>query len=229
MVIKQRAMHGEDKENRRGDILVAAEQLLLADLARLPSVDEVAKAAGLAKGTVYLYFGSKEELLLGVHARNSGAFFADLIACLASDTPIALVDMLEVVRRHLIVNEGYLPLAVRCFAMMDKDLPLEAVVAAKTRVSEWLNQAAEGVQRHFPELTRDEAVGLLMQSYALALGMWQLLHPVERMSERIHSVPQLRCFARPFWPEVSHAILTLWQGRLAEKRRQTHIQPKGES
>ena len=46
---------------------------------------DVADEAGLAKGTVYLYFPSKEELLLAVHERNIDGFFRALIARLASD------------------------------------------------------------------------------------------------------------------------------------------------
>jgi AcrR family transcriptional regulator len=219
MVIKQRAILGEDKESRRDDILAAAERLMLADSSRLPSVDEVARTAGLAKGTVYLYFTSKEELLLAIHARNATAFFTDLNACLGGDTQVALTDMLEVLRRHLVVNEGYLPLAVRCFAVMDKDLPIEAVVATKLGVSAWLSRSATGVVRHFPTLSHDDALNLLMQSYALALGMWQLLHPVERMNESMRAIPELQCFTRPFWPELSRAIISLWQQRLFEASR----------
>ena len=47
---------------------------------RMASVAEVADEAGLAKGTVYLYFPSKEELLLAVHERKIDGFFGALIA-----------------------------------------------------------------------------------------------------------------------------------------------------
>jgi len=49
-----------DKEERRNALLDAAEALFLAQPGRMASVAEVAQAAGVAKGTVYLYFPSKE-------------------------------------------------------------------------------------------------------------------------------------------------------------------------
>ena len=54
----------------------------------MPSVAEVADEAGLAKGTVYLYFPSKEELLLALHERNVGGFFRALIALLDSASAV---------------------------------------------------------------------------------------------------------------------------------------------
>ena len=83
MVIRQRAMQAEAKQERHDAILDAAERLLSRSPDRMANVAEVADEASLAKGTVYLYFPSKEELLLAVHERNIDVFFRALIACLA--------------------------------------------------------------------------------------------------------------------------------------------------
>ena len=85
MVIRQRAIQAEDKQERHDAILDAAERLLLRSPDRVANVAEVADEAGLAKGTVYLYFPSKEELLLAVHERNVDGFFRDVIALVEGD------------------------------------------------------------------------------------------------------------------------------------------------
>ena len=59
MVIRQRAIQVGDKEERHHAILDAAERLLLGEPERIANMAEVATEAGVAKGTVYLYFPSK--------------------------------------------------------------------------------------------------------------------------------------------------------------------------
>ena len=64
---------------RREQILDAAQQVLLRRGPDAATMAEVADAASLAKGTVYLYFESKAELLAGLRAR----YFERLTAVLA--------------------------------------------------------------------------------------------------------------------------------------------------
>ncbi|OAQ38471.1 hypothetical protein A5893_13680 [Pedobacter psychrophilus] len=62
----------KEKENRRDDILKAAEKVMQANGLHGLSIDLIASETELAKGTIYLYFKSKEEILsfLSIKARN---------------------------------------------------------------------------------------------------------------------------------------------------------------
>jgi AcrR family transcriptional regulator len=53
-----------EQPDKRERILQAASKLFTKFGPRKTTIDEVAKEAGVAKGTVYLYFKSKEEILL---------------------------------------------------------------------------------------------------------------------------------------------------------------------
>ena len=64
----KRAHATADKDLRRQAILQAAGRLFVAGGGELPSVAEVAVAAGLAKGTVYLYFGTKGAIFAAIFA-----------------------------------------------------------------------------------------------------------------------------------------------------------------
>jgi TetR/AcrR family transcriptional regulator, transcriptional repressor for nem operon len=63
---------------RREQILDAAERVLVGRGLAATTMAEVAEAASVAKGTVYLYFASKAELLAGLRAR----YFEDFAAML---------------------------------------------------------------------------------------------------------------------------------------------------
>src|SRR6187549_1114541 len=88
MAIRQRAIQAEDKEERHKGLLDAAERLLLRAPGAMPSVADVADEAGLATGTVYLYFPSKEEMLLALPESNVGGFFKALIALREGKAPV---------------------------------------------------------------------------------------------------------------------------------------------
>lgn len=55
-----------DRESRRRDIIAAAATVFARRGCRAATVDEIAEAAGLAKGTVYLSFPSKEDLFFAL-------------------------------------------------------------------------------------------------------------------------------------------------------------------
>jgi TetR/AcrR family transcriptional regulator, transcriptional repressor for nem operon len=63
---------------RREQILDAAKRVLVARGLAATTMAEVAEAASVAKGTVYLYFASKAELLAGLRARYFEEFAAML-------------------------------------------------------------------------------------------------------------------------------------------------------
>jgi len=58
------------KGKKRRQILEAATELFVSQGYRKTNIDEIARAAGIAKGTVYLYFSTKAEVLLAVVAHE---------------------------------------------------------------------------------------------------------------------------------------------------------------
>lgn len=55
-----------DKEEKRCDIALSAIELFCEKGIQQTSIDEIAKSAGVAKGTIYLYFKNKEEIVFAI-------------------------------------------------------------------------------------------------------------------------------------------------------------------
>lgn len=55
-----------DKEEKRCDIALSAIELFCDKGIQQTSIDEIAKSAGVAKGTIYLYFKNKEEIVFTI-------------------------------------------------------------------------------------------------------------------------------------------------------------------
>jgi AcrR family transcriptional regulator len=215
-MVKQRAMGVEDKEVRRHAILDAAERLFLKHAGRMASVAEVAAAAGLAKGTVYLYFPSKEEMLLALHERHVAHFFAELMKKLLERGPLDFDDVFPVTLKHLIRLPGYLELTSRCFGLMDREIPKDTALAFKARIAQTLQGAGVHLERHFG-MPAGAGVTLLLHSYGLIVGLWQLLHPNERLG-RAMKRPELRSLDRDYEGEIENALRALWGGWLSQAK-----------
>ncbi|MFO1324985.1 MAG: TetR family transcriptional regulator [Burkholderiales bacterium] len=215
MVIRQRAIQAEDKQERQQAILDAAARLLARSPERIANVAEVADEAGLAKGTVYLYFPSKEELLLAVHERNIDGFFRALIDRLGQTSPATIGDILALTHTYMVEPPLFLPLAARCFGLMGQSVPLDAAVAFKQRMGERLAKAGAGIERHFPELKPGDGVALLRHSYALIIGLWQMSAESQRhnlgcpMTGQGETPP---AFQYDYPVELDRALLALWSG-----------------
>lgn len=77
-------------DDRAGRVLDAAADLLVRWGYQRVTIEEVARHAGVGKGTVYLHFRSKEAMFLSVLLRSHHAFVAALAARMETDPAEAL-------------------------------------------------------------------------------------------------------------------------------------------
>jgi AcrR family transcriptional regulator len=218
MVIRQRAIQAEDKEVRHHAILDATQRLLAPSLDGVPSMSDVALEAGLAKGTVYLYFPGKEELLLALHERNIEEFFRALITRLEQPAKFDIDEMLLLTHRHMIDPVLFLPLASRCHGLMAQAMPIATALAFKQRMAERISRAGAGLERHFRELRAGDGVTLLRHSYALILGLWQISTSAQGGAAAClppgAELPPELVFRFP--EDIDRALTTLWNGAVRQ-------------
>lgn len=166
-----RATNPEDKLRKLEAILDAAQALWAIHTDHLSSMDALAQASGVAKGTLYLYFRSKEEVLLGLHERDMEQFFGRVIARAEQPEAMRLSDLADIVIESIRLSPTFLPLSSMCMGLMERHIAPEIGMAFKERIYEHLSNVVSALQNHFPQLSCLN----LMQAYALMIGLWQLL------------------------------------------------------
>ena len=77
-----------EKGHRREEILDAAQTVFFGKGLAAATMDEIAETAELSKGTLYLYYKSKEDLYLAVMMRGIQILQDDLAAVIARNEPV---------------------------------------------------------------------------------------------------------------------------------------------
>src|SRR5260370_24328894 len=88
MQTQRRARNDEAKQSRRNAILDTTWQLFQGMPYSAIAMAEVAEQAGLAKGTLYLYFKTKEELFLALQEQQLVDWFDEVDRVLAADNAV---------------------------------------------------------------------------------------------------------------------------------------------
>ena len=82
-VRRRRAVSAKDKSERRDEIVAAAKEVFARKGFHDATIADIARQAGLAYGSVYWYFDSKDELFHALMAVEEAALRAHLTAALA--------------------------------------------------------------------------------------------------------------------------------------------------
>jgi AcrR family transcriptional regulator len=88
----RRAVSEDDKAARRDDILAAAKKVFASKGYHATTIADIAKGAGVAYGSVYWYFTSKDELFHELMASEEQALRSHLAAALAGVDRMANTD-----------------------------------------------------------------------------------------------------------------------------------------
>lgn len=213
-----RALAAEDKEARRASVLDAAEALLAEQPGRVPSAEELAFRAGMSKGTLYLYFAVKEDVLLALHERNKDAFFNALRGRIDEAALITIDDMIALTHQHMTGKRDYLPLASLVMGVLQKGVSQNAAAGFKQRLGMQLVQCGQGLDRHF-DLPTGQGFKLLSHSYGLIIGLWNLAVSDCALGKEVMAANIITTASYP--AEVERALRDLWAGRIAHLRART--------
>lgn len=179
---KQRARSAGEKAQRRQDIIDAASGLL--DVIEL---DEFAMAAvadelGLAKGTLYRYFPTREGLLLAVLHQEYAAWFDQvdgaLLGLIERDPAVGsrADDVAELLVASLVSRPRFLRMAAAAQSVLERNVPHETARSFKQFLLE--RSAVTGhVLGSALGMSRVAGVRLLVHLNAGVVGLHGAAHP----------------------------------------------------
>jgi TetR/AcrR family transcriptional regulator len=212
-----RAGDADDRQVRRESILESARSLFRQGDGRLPTAAEIAKEAGLAKGTVYIYFKTKEEIFANL-------LLEGWLPLLASTETIfrgpgkknrfqQAKVFIEATVLHLKDTPELLRLDALGAAVIEKNMTREALLEYKRCFNEALFDAGARIDQAL-RLTPGRGIQLLLRTYALTRGLWQTSEHFEELGEVCGDLVS-SWDRKPFSQDLREALQEYWRGALA--------------
>jgi AcrR family transcriptional regulator len=212
VVIKARAFSEEDKQARRARLLSEARLLLDEKPFGAVKVSEVAARAGLAKGTVFLYFPTKEALFLDLLEELLDGWFGDLDGALArAPAGVGAEQTAAVLVESLSTRATLTRLLTLLSTVLEHNVDLERVVRFKTFLARRLAKTGSLLERALPGLGEGEGARLGLQIYAVVIGLRQAADTPPVVAEAL-SLPALAGLAIDFERELAIVLRALLRG-----------------
>jgi AcrR family transcriptional regulator len=209
----RRAVSDEQKAARREQLLAAAWQIFQERPYQTIAVQEVAARAGLAKGTVYLYVASKEELFLAVLEEQFAAWFAVVDAQLVAVGPQRGVDpAVAAIAEALIAQPHLVRLFAITHAILEQNVALEPIVRFKRLLADRLARTGALLETVVGTLAPGSGAAILLNTYALAVGLQSMADPPPALAEALTTDPELAAFQIAFAPAFTAGLAALIRG-----------------
>jgi len=168
--ITKRARTDDQKQERRQAILVAADAHLLAVGFEAFSMAELAKKLGFSKGTLYLYFHTREEVFLALSEHKLAGWTDGLSQRLQPD--MTAEEYCEAFFTTAQLDQTLLPLLVRLNAIIEHNVSIEALIIAKRSLRNQFSILSEATARAL-QMTPEQGFELIGALAPLLIGAAQ--------------------------------------------------------
>ena len=173
------------------------------------TMDRIAERASVAKGTLYLYFRTKEALFLSLYEDRLGAWYAELQAL--ADHGAGTVDpaaAARVIASTLAARPTLIRLHGLLHSTLGHNIDLETTVAFRRRQHGKVSILASAFARRIEKLSVHRALRFLIQLEVVVGGLsWAAFPPAS--FQRAFDDPDLEVFRINFEEELREIVIAL--------------------
>ncbi|MBC8072703.1 MAG: TetR family transcriptional regulator [Deltaproteobacteria bacterium] len=207
----QRARKHEDKLARREAILAVAAGALGRRQYASVTMAEIAEQCGLAKGTLYLYFDSKEELFLATLELELSAWFEHLATRMLAAGRMSARGFAELVARSLGEHETLADLLPLLHTVLEQNIRLEAALRFKLMLRDRVVAGGALVEQVVERMRDGDGVRVLLRTHALVVGLRQMADPPPQLRELLGR-EELAVLHIDFETELADTLTALVEG-----------------
>lgn len=207
-MIPVRARSEAAKAERREAILEASARLFSRFNFNNISMEDIARETGMAKGTLYLYFETKEEVFMALMGRAMTMWFIDLGMRLGvSKRRLARAGFAQGLVESLKDHPDLPRLLSLMHVVLEHNVSTEAAREFKRTLKFQFGVVSQQLETRLA-LKPGEGWSLMVRLYALVLGLWQMANPAPVVAEVLEEA-ELRDFRIDFTSELRACVLQL--------------------
>lgn len=218
---KQRARTAKEKDRRRDSIVQAALELFLQKPAKLPTMSAIASRAGVAKGTAYIYFDTKESIYLALLEDQLHDWLKHIEKGLQYHDKDPVQQLLGLLMSFAQNQPHLWPLSSLSHAVIETNIDSKALLSYKSKLAQKYRGTARAIREHLnlPEKHAPATEAMLMQTYAYLLGNWQVCNPPASIS-RLLKGPSFKVLQPDFTESSRQGLEQLWMGFIEQQRKE---------
>lgn len=216
MVIVKRAVKDIQKQERQQAIIEAALELFKQHDYQKITLDTVAERVGVARGTLYLYFKTREELFVVALEQLYLKWHETTVAALerllaqTGNAP-TIPQVSDLIINSLLTHRTLTRLSALLPAVLEQNVSFEAALRFKRTMGMQGVKTAALLEQALPFLVPGEGMLLLYRLQMLIIGLQPLAEPA-LVIRRVIAEPGMESFNINFEQEFSRLLRALLYG-----------------
>ena len=209
---RQRARSDSQKLQRRQAIIDAAWDLYRTTGYDALTIAQVAELVGVAKGTIYLYFATKESLFLAIQQQQLAEWFDTLDAALSTTPrPSSARVVAALISESVVAQPEFTRLLAILHPIIEQNVEYAQAKAFKLFLRDRLGMSGHLIAQQLTPLTAERGAQVLLWAYALVIGMTHLSTPAPALAALVRE-PELAALQVDFAPAFAAALEAMLVG-----------------
>ena len=208
----KRARSSRQKNERKEAIIAATLRLFETKTFQQIGIADVARRAGIAKGTFFLYFTTKEELFFYITKQEFRHWLDDMDVALAHKKNLSKGELLtllkEVLGRHYLLAK----LIAIQYAILEHNVEYGDIAEYKRMMVERIIRTGSLLEQCSPSIPPGRGFRLLMWMSAMVIGLFQLSEPTPILKRVYSKEPGTNKFLINFGEEYFEMLDTILDG-----------------
>jgi len=188
----RKALSNAERRAKRREIVDAAARLFEHHPYPSITMAGIAREAGVAKGTLYLYFRTKEELFLQLLVDRLQRWFAEYAPLLqALSGPVHPRDLAALLAHAATTRPDLIRLIALLHAVLERNISVEQAREFKRQLLAFSTGFGAALERVFPMFQPGDGLHFCLYYYSIVVGLYQMSSPAPEVREAL-DVPELR-------------------------------------